>query len=525
MAVGLAAAFVLRREGGPSFLPPFEQVRIPRGDVVVSYPDEPLTLNPYLHSGNTNATRDLLRPVLPTLLAIGPDLKYRPALAKKVPSGSDVKSNPFSVTFDLDPEARWSDGIPITADDVRFTWETIKEPKWPVADRSGYDRLTDVVVVDRNTVRLVFSSPYPAWRELFSAGDFVLPRHALMGKDFAVEMSSSLPFSGGPFQIQSFTPGLEIVYALNPRWWGPSPLAERVKVQFVPDVETALQLLQQRRIDVLVSTSQINLTRRIQMKGAEANSRFGSAWWELAFNHSKQGVRELGWREAVATGFDRAGIVEAIVRREGRALDHLSPGRSLPPAFAQAAHDPAASRQRLATAGYIESGGTFSKRGIETIQISSPSESEIATVVERAVQVGLGKTGLQLEIANPRSQMLYGQWRIDGKFDLAVWERRGSPGMAISGLFRSTLHPPAGVNYYRLSSAETDTILDSGEQKARDDLALLSEGMASLAATLPALPLFEAKAYVGFRRGVIGPDPNATVDGPFWNLGDWAVRS
>lgn len=520
----LAAVALLVRsnvEDGRSILP-FDESRRPQGEITVAYPDEPLTLNPFFHAGNSNATRDLLRPVLPTLLSISPELSYRPDLATKVPAGRDIGSNPFSVTFKLNEKARWSDGASITAEDVRFTWEVIKDTKWPIADRTGYDRLTDLEVVDRNTVKLVFDRPYPAWRDLFSASGFVLPKHLLEGKDFSAEMATDLPFSGGPFMIQSFTPGLQIVYLPNPKWWGPSPLLERVTVQFVPDVETSLQLLERERVNVVVQTTQVNLTNRAKMRGAEVRSAYGSAWWELAFNHSRPAVSDAGWRRGVATGFDRAGIVEAIIREEGRPLDHLAPGSKFPNAFSYAMHDPAKTKESLRAAGFRESSGFFGKPGIDRIQISSPSESEIATVVERGIQVGLRNTGIQLEIANPRSQLLYGEWRIQGTYDLAVWERRSTPSIALSSHFRSN-RQPEGLNYYRVASSDIDRTVDIAEGLSHPEANSSTDAMNAIAAAIPAIPLFEAKMFIVF-KGLSGPDPNATVEGPFWNLENWALR-
>ncbi|MGH2688897.1 MAG: ABC transporter substrate-binding protein, partial [Actinomycetota bacterium] len=123
----------------------------PRGEIAVAYPHMPLSLNPYTFEGDTTATRDLVRPVLPTLLEIGPDLDYRPSLAVRVPKGDDISTTPFSVTFHLDPRAVWSDGVPVTADDVRFTWQWILDPAAPIADRSAYRTIEDVVVVDPHT--------------------------------------------------------------------------------------------------------------------------------------------------------------------------------------------------------------------------------------------------------------------------------------------------------------------------------------------------------------------------------------
>lgn len=518
LVVGVTLLLVSRTtmERFPPFVP-----GPPEGEIAIAYPEEPATLNPYSFEGDTGATRDLLRPVLPTLLALGPDLEYRPSLAVRVPSGRDITFDPFTVSFRLDDAAVWSDGVPVTAEDIRFTWEVVRASP----NQKGYDRIRDVEVIEPTTARLIFDSPYPAWRDLFSAGDFLLPKHALEGKDLGAELARGVPVGSGPFSIVQWTPGLEIVYEPNSNWWGSGPRIARVRVLFVPGILTALQLLEARRVDAVVATSQINLTRRFErLEDVEVASRFGSAWWELAFNHQKPHASDRLWRRAVATGFDRAGIVEALIREEGRELQHLSPGRDLAGSFAAFTFDREASRSALRQAGYSQrAAGSFTKQGTERPGISVAAENEIATLVQRSIQAGLRETGIEVEVRNPRFETFWSEWRRDGRFDLALWERRSTPYAPYLPFYHSARLPPSGINYYRLASSAVDEAMTSAEYAEEFAKGPLDTVMAGLAEDLPALPLFEAKAYVGYRSGIEGPDPNATVEGPFWNLEKWVV--
>lgn len=510
-ALGVVLAALAARQSATRRPSPGETPeRMPAGEVAVAYPEEPRSLNPYSYEGDTTATRDLLRPVLPTLLRIDPGLRYRPGLAVRVPGGRDVGGRPFSVTFHLDPKARWSDGTPITAADVRFTWETIRDPRWAIADRSAYRRVTEVQEVDPHTVRLVFDQPYPYWRDLFSGGDFVLPRHALAGKDFNAQLRAEIPLSGGPFRLESFTSGLEIVYVPNSQWWGSSPGLARVRVYFVPDIETALQLLEGGRVQVVTATSQANLEERIKrLRGVREAARFGSAWWELAFAHQRPATDDAAFRATVAQAFNRAGFVESVVRGNGRPLEHLAPGQDLAPAFAGFRFDPSGVKERLG------------RTAPSPLTLSAPAENEMAALIERAVQTGLRNAGIPVDLRNPASDVFYGQWRRAGEFDLAIWERRGTPLRSLLREYRSDLHPPMGANYTRLTSQEVDRVLDASERTAGISPALLDQAMMELAEALPAIPLFEARAHLGYRSDVSGPAPNATVDGPLWNLERW----
>jgi len=470
------------------------------GELSIAYPEEPATLNPYLFEGDTNATRDLVRPILPTLLTIQPDLSYRPGLALRVPAGADIGKDPFSVTFNLNPKAVWSDGTPMTAADVRFTWEVIKDANLPIADRSGYDRLTEVKELGPHKLKLIFDRPFASWRDLFSAGDFILPRHALAGKDFAKILSEQLPVSGGPYLLEEWTKGLEIVYAANPKWWGTPVRTKKIHVVFVADTEIALRLLGNGRLGAIATTTRINLDARTRgVSGTKITSRFGSSWWELGLNHSAPALAKPEVREAIARSIDRAGIAEAFIRESGRELQHLAPGRKTKGEFSIYTKDTTKAKQLVAKPG--------------NLILVAPGEHSLAGVLTRSIQKGLRDTGFEVEIRAPPGTDFYATWRRDGRFDIALWERRGTASMSLRGTYGSPFAAPKGANYSRLTSPEVDAGLDAEATLAIDPL------MRQLSAAIPALPIFESKMY-WISRGISGGMPNASIDGPFWNLGD-----
>jgi peptide/nickel transport system substrate-binding protein len=500
--------------------PASSEVRIgpPRGEIAVAYPHMPLSLNPYTFEGDTIATRDLLRPLLPRLLEIGPDLDYRPSLAVRVPRGGDISTTPFTVTFHLDPRAVWSDGVPVTAEDVRFTWQAILDPTFPAADRSAYRHVKDAVVVDPHTVRLEFDTFYVWWPDLFSAGDFVLPKHDLEGKDLGSELRAGIRVGAGPFLLESWTPGLEMVYVANPRWWGRGPGFERVRVSFVPAVEVAIQLLERGRVQAMSTTTEPNIAMRMKANPAtRVSARYGSAWWELALQNGRPATGNAGFRQAIAAAVDRQRMAEAFGGADGRALDTLAPGwrPGGSKVFGDLAFDPDRAGRLLAESGV--------KPG--PLAMAGPANSELADALQGAIQTGLARVGITVEVGNPDEEEFYGEWLREGRFDLGVVERRGSPMMAMAGGYRSTLQPPAGVNYYRLSSPAVDETLDVVESVEKADKTLPDVLMRRLAAALPAIPLVEVKAFIAYRPVIAGPSANATVEGPFWNLEEWRPQS
>lgn len=482
----------------------------PAGEITIAYPEEPMSFNPYTFEGDSTATRDLLRPVLPTLLSISPELRYGLSLAAEMPEASDA-GGVFTVTVKLDPDAKWSDGMPITSEDVKFTWQTIANSEPALRRRSAYRRIVDVQTPDPTTLTMVFDSPYPLWRNLFSAGDFILPKHALEGRNFADEWRGSGAISGGPFVMTSVTPGLEVVYEPNPHWWGRGPGLAWVRVVFVPSLDTAIELMKQGRVQVISSSSEPNITARLSaIDGVTVDSEFGASWWELGWNTSRIG--DPSHRRAIATGIDRTGIVEAVVRGEGRAINHVPPTGNLGDPFAAYRFDTERSKRERGQAD------------LGRLVLSAPSDSSMALVMEQAIQAGLKNADIEAEFQNPDAKKFYGEWLRQGSWDMSLWERRGTPLDSWRDRFHSGEVVPAGENYTRISDGDLDALLARTERTALVERQARLDALEKLADLLPILPMFEGKAYLASISELSGPVPNATIEGPFWNLELWQLR-
>jgi len=135
-----------------------------------------------------------------------------------------VRRSPFTLAFTFKKGAKWSDGKPVTVADFRFTWQTIVNPKWDIASRSGWDQIRSVTGKGRH-VRVTFSSPYAPWKVLLDTS--ILPQHALAGADFnsVWDTNNNNPHNGqamatGPFKLQSYTKGQKIVMVRNPTFFG-----------------------------------------------------------------------------------------------------------------------------------------------------------------------------------------------------------------------------------------------------------------------------------------------------------------
>jgi microcin C transport system substrate-binding protein len=183
------------------------------GEISVYLGQYPSSLNYYL-DGSTQSAQ-VFGALYESLLDMDPvSAEYRPGLAE----GWTISTDKRTFTFRIDPAARWSDGRPVTAQDVRFTFDTIMDPKHLTgAHKVAMERFEQPVVVDARTIRFRARSVH--WQNLGAAGGLsILPRHALQGRDFN-KVNFEFPIVSGPYRLGTLTEGISLTLERRPDWW------------------------------------------------------------------------------------------------------------------------------------------------------------------------------------------------------------------------------------------------------------------------------------------------------------------
>ncbi len=171
------------------------------------------SLNNYILKGDAAQGLELLFDTLMTRAADEPDAVYG-----LVAKSAEVADDGMSVTFYLRPEARFSDGSPLTADDVVFSFETLKEKGHPIYHQT----LRDVVkaeALDPHTVRYTFKGDLVRDLPLTVAELPIFSKAYYSTKKFD-ETTLEPPLGSGPYLIDNFAQGRTIVYRRNPDYWG-----------------------------------------------------------------------------------------------------------------------------------------------------------------------------------------------------------------------------------------------------------------------------------------------------------------
>ena len=462
--------------------------------VRLGVPTEPASLDPFDPRSRTPAGEALLGEILPQLFRIDPSGRVEGYLA----NDATVREipGPVGASFSLRRGARWSDGTPITVEDLRFTLQTVLADAWPGA-RAGYDRLT-AVEGEGQSVVLRFDAPFPGWRRLFSGEDFVLPAHRLAGKDVTAEWKGGPDVAGGPFRLGRVTPGLEVVLERNDAWWGGKAKPAAIRVLVVPDVRTMEQLLARGELDVAWPPAAPNRTGRFRgVPGAEVSvAEPGGAVVSLVANTESVPAQ----RRAALLGLpDRDRFVDVLLQGEATKATSLSgPDRGSEAVWPTV-------KQNLGA------GGGLGEDVVATVV--AREEDPMGPLLGRVLESFARVPGATLELKFADTTKVEGSWLPEGRFDLALVHQVAWP-------------QPCWRCWFGDASVGRGNV---ARVKGFDDLAAAAErgdAAGTLEARLQAdavlLPLWRPKAVLA-ARGVKGVTANSWSIGPFWKAEGWTL--
>jgi len=235
------------------------------GEIAIFAGQYPKSLNYYLD--NNSFSVEVFGAMYETLLGMHPiTLKYEPGLASKWTISEDKKT----FTFSLDPRAKWSDGRPISTQDVKWTFDAILDPKNLTGPHKvALERFESPVVLDDRNIQ--FQAKNVHWMNLGAVGGFhILPKHAFAEMDFN-KINFEFPVVSGRYRLGNINEGIFITLQRRRDWWNKdAPSAqftgnfERLKFRFYAERENAFEAFKKGQLDlypIYTSRLWVNETR------------------------------------------------------------------------------------------------------------------------------------------------------------------------------------------------------------------------------------------------------------------------
>jgi peptide/nickel transport system substrate-binding protein len=380
------------------------------GTAVVLAAEDPRTMNPLAAFGTSDQA--IQRHVLfMPLLKRSMDREFIPWLAERWDTVR-VAPDTLALTFHLRRDVAWHDGVPVTAEDVEFTFERAVDPRTGFWEAHLFDRYSRrVELVDSHTIRFRLQP-----RSDFLTGWHALPpvpKHILAGTP--PERLASHPFGtrepvgNGPFRFARWLPSQEWVFEANPEFpaaLGGRPYLDRVVFRVVPDAVAARTELLTRAADIWSLGWELPTAAGLAGEpGIRLLSSTGPVWRSIAWNTRHPLFDTAETRRALTLALDRETIAQAI--GPGLAI----PGRSTvtpehwsfdPDAPAALSYDPEAAKRLLAAAGWRDRDGDGVLEDEQgrpfRFTLRTPAGSLASKELAEMVQAQLRRIGVRVDV-------------------------------------------------------------------------------------------------------------------------------
>jgi peptide/nickel transport system substrate-binding protein len=532
MVVVVVAVVALR--GGGDGDPGRHEVEVREGGTVrVAAFFEPSGFNPNTSKDEGPALQDIAVSVYPSVFRVHPDFSVR--LDQTLMAGAELTGqDPQTITYRIRPEARWSDGVPVSADDFQYLWRHLNgaDRRTDAFTTIGYDRIERVTGSgDGKTVTVVFKRRFADWKSLFAN---LLPAHHVRrqpgGWNNGLDKHPETIPSGGPFRIAGFRQGETVTLQRNDRYWGRKAHLDRILIRLVPDADAQLDALRNHEADLIRPQPSNDLVNHIrQLPGVRNQVRPTLGFEQLTFNLKHPVLADLAVRQAIATAIDTPQVVERLVRPIDPGARPLGNRIWLTGQQPYQDHaggygkgDTQAARRLLEQASWtLGADGVYAKDGrplrLGWLTFSGDERRKAEGVL---LQAQLAKAGIRLELSDARPLVFF-ERLDDGNFDIADFAPVGDP-FALSGsqdLYRTA----SGGNSGRFSDPEVDDLYQraTGELDPARAAGLGNEIDLRLWAQLPSVPLYQVPGVLAWRQDLVNVEHNTTTAGPFWNAGTW----
>ena len=379
----------------------------PGGTINIFASQSPKSFNYYLETSYTAA--QVWGLMYETLLdSNSVTLADEPGLARKWVIADDKKT----FTFHMDPDAKWSDGKPVTAQDVKWTFDIVMDPKSLTGPhKTDLERFESPEIIDDSTIR--FSAKEVHWKNLNAAGGFyILPKHVMAEKDFN-KLNFDFPIISGPYRIKELKDGIYVMMERREDWWMRGSVRteglynfDEIKFRFYAERDNAYEAFKKGDIDVFpVYTAHRWVT---QTKG----EKFDRNWIvkQKIYNHNPVGYQgfamnmrrppldDVRVRKAIAHLIDRPKMNETLMHKQyflHKSYYEDLWGQAHPCPNVTVAFEKAAARKLLTDAGWIANPetGILEKDGkqfhLRVLTRSASADKFIAIIKEDFKDVGI----------------------------------------------------------------------------------------------------------------------------------------
>lgn len=415
--------------------------------LTVGFSQEPDSLNGlYSSMAFAQWANDLVQA---SLWDIDDNLEAVPVLVNEVPSveNGGISEDYLTYTITLKEGLLWSDGTPLTTDDLVFTYQMIQDPANNLIQGGNIaDALVAVTAVDELTFTLEFNIPKPFPEDMAGSPGLstILPAHIFRPVyeaegtiEFAAENQDPTVFSG-PYVISDWRRGEQITFDANPNYVAGAPSIGRIVMRFFPDTDSQYAALAAGQLDFVPNVSEGDIPRvAASSEDLLITSVFGGYIENIWINtrteeHPAAGhvaLQDVNVRRAIRFALDRDAVTTELLAGATSPTDSIysrSPFEL--DTLGVTAHDLDAANALLDEAGWVDSNGdgTRDKDGVELVLRFGSTNAGWRNNIQAVFQQQLAEAGIGTVLSAYPASEFFGTWANNGinavgDYDLSLY--------------------------------------------------------------------------------------------------------
>ncbi|MCP9271068.1 ABC transporter family substrate-binding protein [Mycolicibacterium arenosum] len=490
------------------------------GTLRLSLSGYPPNFNTLHIDGNLGELGGMLRPTMPRAFVVAPNGET--SVNKDYFTNVELtKTEPQEVTYTINPKAVWSDGTPITWEDIAAQINATKgtDPAYRIASPNGSERVASVTrgVDDRQAI-ITFARHYADWQGMFAGNTFLYPK-AVTGTPEAFDkgqLNAPGP-SAGPFIVTGLDKAAQrVTLTRNPKWWGTPPKLDSITYTVLSD-DAKIPALENNAIDAVGLATLDDLTRAKRLANVAIRRAPANSWYHFTFNGAEGSIlADPKLRVAVMKGIDRQAIADisqrGMVDTPRPLNNHIYlagqegyQDNSIP-------FDAEAAKRDLDALGWTMNGQFREKDGrqltIRDVFYDAQSTRQIAQIA----QANLAQIGVNLQLSAVAGGSLFSDYVNPGNFDIVQFAY-GGDAFPLSSLTQIYASDGSG-NRGRIGSPEIDaqiekTLAELDPTKAREYANELDTMLWDIGHSLP---LFQSAGNVAVRSNLANFGPAGIGD-------------
>ena len=470
------------------------------GDLIIAELSDATSLDP--HGSNDVPSSNVQANIYETLVIRDAKGELAPGLAE---SWNQVDE--LTWEFKLREGVKFHDGEAFNAEAVKKSFDRVLDPDVASPRAFLYEMVTDVKVIDENTVQFVTEYPFsPLLAHLpHNGGSIISPKAidtdyaAMTGDTKAGSVIGTKPVGTGPFKFDSWTPGTQLKLVKNTDYWGTAPSIDSVTFKVIPESAVRIAELQSGTAHIIGAVEPSQVSEVNALADASVLETPTSSLTYIGFNTNKEPFNNPKVRQAISKAIDREALIDGIY--EGFAIPAISP---LSPGIFGYTTDVTSmeynieeAKALLAEAGYADGFKT-------TIWTNdSPTRKNVAIVLQQ----GLKELGIELEI----QELEWGAYlekTAAGEHDMFIlgWSNgTGDADYGLYALFHSSQHgDPGNRSFY--TNTKVDELLNSGRREADQNkrLSIYQEAIQLISDDSPMAFVLHPSSLVGVSKEVTG---------------------